>query len=291
LQIAAKIGLPEDVLEDAKASIGHDPVAFETLVNELEQEKRKYQEYNQRNQLLNKALEQEQAIYQSRSSKLEDRQKEILNQAKMEAQQLLTEANKRIEATIRSIKENKAQKAETQKARKQLEVFKDENKPKKVNKPVPTAIVPGPIKPGDMVRFKDSQAQGEVISITGGSAEILMGALKSKVRLERLQKIGKAAPNSKPGRSKIEIHQKREQFSTQLDVRGLRAAEALAKVDDFIDQGLLFGMSELQILHGKGDGILREVIRRHLREDQSVRSMQDAHVERGGAGITLVTLK
>jgi len=62
-------------------------------------------------------------------------------------------------------------------------------------------------------------------------------------------------------------------------------------VMDFIDEGLLLGMTDLSILHGKGDGILRAVIRKQLQDDLFIHSIQDEHVERGGAGVTLVTLK
>ena len=153
-------------------------------------------------------------------------------------------------------------------------------------------MVPGPIRTGDLVRIKQSQARGEVISISGKSAMILMGALKSKVRIERLQKIGKAKQDApKPVRTNLEIHKKRAQYSTQLDVRGFRANDALKAVMGFIDEGILLGMTNLSILHGKGDGILRAVIREYLQDDSSIQTIQDEHVERGGAGVTLVTLK
>jgi DNA mismatch repair protein MutS2 len=291
LEIAAKIGLPEQILKEAKSMVGHDPVAFETLVSELELEKQKYLEYNRANQNLQRTLEQQRQSYEEKLAELQGSQKEIVNNAKIAAQRLLAEANQRIEATIRSIKESKADKPVTHRARRDLNDFRERNKPEKTSKPQQVKIVPGPIAPGDLVKVKDSQAQGEVLSISGKTAEILMGSLKSKIRLSRLQKIGKASTGAvKPGKTNIEIYKKREKFSSELDVRGLRAAQALSAVTDFIDEGLLLGITNLRILHGKGDGILRSVIRRYLEEDPSVMSFNDEHVERGGAGVTLVTL-
>jgi DNA mismatch repair protein MutS2 len=291
LEIAANIGLPTEVLEEAKTKIGHDPIAFESLVSELETEKQRYNQMNKENQQLKQSLAEERDSYQKRAEELKSRQREIINQAKHSAEQLLAHANQKIENTIRSIKESNANKTATQKARKELNEFRERNKPKKTVSKAVDSVVPGPISPGDMVRLIDSKAQGEVLAISGNFAEILIGALKSKIKLSRLQKIGKAKASVTTTRTNFKVYGSRADFSSQLDVRGHRANEALAKVVEFIDQGILSNMNELQILHGKGNGILREVIRTHLASDPNVTSIKDEHVERGGAGITLVTLK
>ena len=292
LEIAGKIGLPEDVIQHAKNKIGHDPVAFEKLVSELELEKQKYDDYNRENQRLRDELEHQTSRYNQQLSELQGQKKEIINKAKQEAQQLLTEANQKIEATIRSIKEHKADKVHTQKVRGKLEEFREKTKPAKIKRPESARVIPGPIKKGDIVRLKNSEARGEVVKVFGKSAEILMGSLKSKVNLNRLEKIGKATrEETGKVKSNIDLHRKRANYSTQLDVRGLRAVDALRVVVDFIDEGILLGMTDLRILHGKGDGILREVIREQLRNDPAITSIQDEHVERGGAGVTVITLK
>jgi len=293
LEIAHNMGLPEHILKMARDKIGHDPVAFEKLVSELEKEKQQLDRLNRDNQQLRNSLEQERDDYRARYRELQTKQKEIINDARIEAKSLLDEANQRIEATIRSIKENNAQKAVTHKVRKELSDFKKKVKPVKRTAQTKVKVVPGPVRPGDLVRIKESNAQGEVLKVSGKSAEILIGSLKSKVALDRLQKVGKAqsSPTARKVRSNIDLQQKRANYSTQLDVRGLRAGEALDAVTAFIDEGVLLGMNDLRILHGKGDGILRSAIRKHLQDDSSVKSINDEHVERGGAGVTLVTLK
>lgn len=292
LEIAGQIGLPDFVLKAAKSKIGHDPVAFETLVSELEQEKHRFDEYNKINQRLTATLEEQKSKYEHLLTQLKSTKNGIINKAKSEAQDLLAEANQRIEATIRSIQESKARKSTTHAVRKELNDFRKKNQPKPSEEAERKALITGPIKPGDLVRIKQSQAQGEVLSLSGNSAVILMGALKSKVRIERLQKVGKAKKEvAEPVRSNLDIHKRRAHYSTQLNVRGFRADDALRAVMDFIDEGILLGMTDLSILHGKGDGILRDVIRRQLQGDDTIQSIQDEHVERGGSGVTLVTLK
>lgn len=292
LEIARQIGLPDDVLQEAKAKIGHDPVAFETLVSELEQEKLKFEKYNKNHQKLTTALEEQKSNYEHLLTQLKSTQNDIINKAKSEAQELLAEANRRIEATIRSIQESKARKSTTHVVRKKLNDFRKKNQPEPSKEVEKITWITGPINPGDLVRIKQSQVRGEVISVSGKSAVILIGALKSNVRIERLQKIGKAK-NEAPAstRSNLDIHKRRAHYSTQLDVRGFRANDALKAVMDFIDEGMLLGMTDLSILHGKGDGILRAVIRKQLQGDPSIQSIQDEHVQRGGAGVTLVYLK
>lgn len=292
LEIAANIGLPGEILQRAKDKIGDDPVAFEILVGELEQEKQKFERYNRQSQELQKSLEEQRSKYEEQLSEIQGSKKQIVNEARVQAEQLLAEANQRIEATIRTIQESKAKKSVTHKARRQLNEFRKKTQPRKNVKKEEIQVLPGPVKKGDLVRIKESDAQGEVIKVSGNSAEILMGSLKSKVPLARLQKVGKVqAEDPKPGKTNMEIHKKRARYSTQLDVRGLRAAEALKAVADFIDEGILLGMTDLSILHGKGDGILRTVIRKELQGDPSIQSIKDEHVERGGAGITLIKLK
>ena len=292
LEIAGQIGLPEEVLQEAKSKVGHDPVAFETLVSDLEGEKQKFDEFNKQNQKLSDTLEEQKSKYEHLLTQLKGTQNDIINKAKSEAQGLLAEANQRIEATIRSIQESKARKSTTQAVRRELNDFRKKIQPEPSKEMEKITLIPGPINPGDLVRVKQSQAQGEVISVSGKSAVILMGALKSKVRIDRLQKVGKAKKDAPhPIRSNIEIHKKRAHYSTQLDVRGLRANDALKAVMDFIDEGILLGITNLSILHGKGDGILRAVIRKQLQGDTSIQSIQDEHVQRGGAGVTLISLK
>ncbi len=89
-------------------------------------------------------------------------------------------------------------------------------------------------------------------------------------------------------RNTIDEHQKN--FKPEIDVRGFRADEALLKVQRFVDDALLVGSSQLRILHGKGNGILRQEIQRFLRTMPYVKSVRDEHVQFGGAGVTVVEL-
>ena len=126
--------------------------------------------------------------------------------------------------------------------------------------------------------------------------EISIGELKSNVKLTRLEKISNTTlKKEKKSLSKrttgYDTTAAMRDFNMNLDLRGKRGEEVLALVERFIDEGYMLGMKDLRIVHGKGDGILREITRNLLGNMPSVTKFEDEHVERGGSGVTLVTLK
>lgn len=289
LEIAKKTGLPEHILQRAQQIIGEDLAGLEKLMKRVADEKLLLQPRELA--LQKKEAEYEQLVtrYDNLVSDLEQRKKEILSAAKAEAASLLQETNREIEKTIRHIKENRAERKETRKARENLKVLTGKVKPGE--KPRPGSAEP--IKVGDHVRLEGQERSGEVIAINGANAIVQFGEIRSTTKLVRLTKSTAAetqayAPSRKEG---IRLYEKQSQFNTKLDVRGKRAEEALQMVDQFIDNAMLLGHGELRILHGKGEGILRKMIREKLKQLAAVATFHDEHVERGGDGITVVVLK
>jgi len=298
LEVAGKIGLNKKVLSRARKIIGTDSISLENLLNKLLQEKKAISDKLVDVTSREKELERKIESYNSLRHKIETREKEIINQAKLKADELLSRTNKEIEKTIRHIKENKAQKSETQKARKSLKSFKDKVKPESARSTTSVdniQFLDGPIRVGDFVRLIDSGVIGEVLEIKGKNLKILMGGLQTKTKLDKLRKVkGESRVKSnferKPG-SGIDLASRQSQFSTQLDIRGKRAEEVASLLTTYIDDAMLLGHQEVKILHGKGDGVLRELVRNFLGQFPGVISQSDEHVERGGAGITVVRMK
>jgi DNA mismatch repair protein MutS2 len=228
--------------------------------------------------------------YQSLSTDIETRKKDIINKAKEEASNLLKDTNREIEKTIRHIRANQAQKLETQKVRKNLQnltqrvepVIKEEKRS------------PDELKEGDRVRIIGQDSSGVILSIQGKNATVQFGELKSVAKIDKLEKITGAIEKEMASRlrtSGINVYEKRSNFSETLDVRGKRVDEVIPLLDQFMDTAILLGQGELKVLHGKGEGVLRKVVRDHLKRYKEVASMNDEHVERGGDGITIVVLK
>jgi DNA mismatch repair protein MutS2 len=295
LEIASKIGLSKEIVAYAKEQIGEERVRYDRLLTQLENEKNQYalllKEVKEKERLLEAKLKE----YGQLKDTLEQTKKQYIQEAKVEAKTLLDQANKKIESVIREIKEGKAEKEVTKSLRKELDVFKEEVKPEKEAVQDPEIqVVEGQIQVGDWVRLKDNGAIGEVLLLKSKDAELLIGDLKSTVKVSRLEKIAKATAKkelkSMEKRGSYQTTSKMMDYSPNLDLRGRRGEEVLPLIQTFIDEGYMLGVKNLRIVHGKGDGILREVTRNLLRTMSQVGKLEDEHADRGGAGVTLITL-
>lgn len=305
LEVAEKIGLPKQVINNAENKVGTQQVDFEKLIKELEIEKKVFTERNRELFSRNKKLEEQIDQYNRLKSFLDIEQKKILLEAKTQARSLVKNANKEIENTIRLIKENKAEKEVTLAARETLKKFEQQEltiKPSEKPEPKPNTAaewqkVEGEINVGAYVKIKGQTAVGEVLSIKGKDVEVAIGQLQTNIKLNRLEKVSKTEykeATKKPLAKKsggMDMTEKMTNFSFNLDVRGKRSNEALSEVDNLMDDALLLGYNSLRIVHGKGDGILRTIIRNHLKNYKQISSVSDEHADRGGQGVTLVEMK
>jgi DNA mismatch repair protein MutS2 len=302
LEVAQKIGLPKQVVDNAKRKLGTQQIDFEKLIKELEIERKvfadKNKEFVEKNQQLKNTLEQ----YNGLKSFLEAEKKKILNDAKAQAKELLKETNRKIETTIKEIKEGKADKDITKLIRQELQEFETkELKLEKVEEQKPVSeeweLENGVIAIGSFVRIKGQATIGEVLAIKGKDVEIAIGELKTNVKLNRLEKMSRkefreaVKESIKPKMTGIDLNEKMMNFSFNLDLRGKRGEEALGAVDNLMNDAIMLGYPELRIIHGKGDGILRTLIRQHLRSYKQVAGMSDEHADRGGQGVTIVRMK
>ena len=151
---------------------------------------------------------------------------------------------------------------------------------------------------GDSVKIKGLSTVGKIESMDGKNATVIFGGMRTKMPASRLEYVDMAeakkedvAPVFNVSRETREtIDNRKLNFHQDLDVRGMRGDEALNAVMYFIDDACLVGMSRVRILHGKGNGILRQLIRQYLATVPSVTSFRDEHVQFGGAGITVVDI-
>lgn len=149
---------------------------------------------------------------------------------------------------------------------------------------------------GDIARIKGLTSTGKIESIDGKMATIIFGDMRTKMRLDRLEYTDAPTKQDEPKAYQISretretIDNRKLNFHQDLDVRGMRGDEALNAVVYFIDDAILIGMSRVRILHGKGNGILRQLIRQYLSTVPNVTLYMDEQVQFGGAGITVVDL-
>ncbi|MGM0612713.1 MAG: Smr/MutS family protein, partial [Bacteroidota bacterium] len=251
---------------------------------------------------------------------LEKNRKEIIEKAKEEAQEILNNSNRLIENTIREIKEAEADKAKTKESRHKFEEEKEKilmskektakqkqkkkkpsvsHSPKQTVKKAPEKdyeLEKGEIHIGDTVKISGQSGSGEVISMSKNKAEVSFGQMKMQVPVAKLEKIKTTKKQEKKTQGNYhsimeDMQHKSQNFSSTLDIRGVKADEALTKLMNFIDDATLLGVYDLRILHGKGHGVLRSVVRDYLAGLDEVKNFHDEHVERGGQGVTIVRLK
>jgi DNA mismatch repair protein MutS2 len=297
LELAQKSGVQGEIIKNAKSKLGADQLDIEKLLNKLERQKQKLKEKESTLKTKENRVNQLEKKYDELSKTIERKKKEIIEKARVEASNLLKSTNREIEKTIRHIKESKAEKKETKKVRKSLESY-TENVNRIVagyNEKTIKKVVDGKIISGSFALLDQGLSPVEVLEIRGNEAKILAGEFTSYVKLKRLTKVSnKQARSSERGisyaKSHINIIDKRANFSPTLDVRGKRSEEILALLDSFMNDSVLLGQSEVKVLHGKGSGILREIIRDQLKDYSFVSHFEDEHVERGGAGITVIFL-
>ncbi len=319
-EIAHKMGLSKSILNRARAKVGREIVDFDhnlkTVAENKVQLERKVQSLSQKEVKLDKLT----TTYAEQLKEIKQLKKEVLEKAKQEAEKLLQEANKTIEKTIRTITENKANKSVTrtirqkyqdkkedlldidaekdQKIDQKIKKLQERDKRKKNKKPkekekLSTKPKIKNLEVGDLVKLPNG-ATGELLEITKEHAVVALGALKSTVKLKDLKYVSrnqkKQLRHTQNNSIQEKVFKQRMSFKADLDVRGMRAGEAIEKVTEHVDNALILGVGKIQILHGTGHGILRKLIRDYLSKQPDVSHFQDAHVDHGGAGITLVDL-
>jgi len=163
-------------------------------------------------------------------------------------------------------------------------------------KPITKEQVDQPFKPGDAVRMIDTQAAGEILAIDGKKVQVETGSLRFFVTIDRIERITRAELKKSLRSNQVQrgndpaIVQRNIHFKPEIDIRGVRGEEAINQVRDLIDNALIVQHRNLRILHGKGNGILRQLIRQYLDTVDVVKSFRDEHVEFGGSGITVVEM-
>ena len=346
VEIARKIGLPDDVIEDATQIVGRDYVNADKYLQDIVRDKRYWENKRQNVHQLEKQLDQQIEQHRQELESLQKERKSIIREAREKADQLIQDSNAMIENTIRSIKESQADKELTRLARQELTDFKEtiddrqanseeelkiqrkmerirqsqerrdqrkrdnsrssESHQAGLNGRVATGINNEVVKAmdtpkrtfhvGDTVRLSGQTQVGEVISVNKNDITVAFGLIKTSVKANRLepaepvkaQEVRTATYVSK--QTHDDIYNRKLAFKPDIDVRGMRGDEAIQTVMHFIDDATLIGMSRVRILHGTGNGILRNLIRQYLHTVPAVKDYHDEHIQFGGHGITVVDL-
>lgn len=296
LEIARSIGLPIEVIAYASNLVGEDYMQQDKYLQDIMRDKAYWAGKRSSIRRLEKELEEKTAKLDEKLSGITTQRQKILSEAEKRALEIVTDANAVVEKTIREIKTHKADKEETQKARKRLEerrLLLSRKTAKRIPSLQDKKTAPRPLTVGDTVKLDKGNTVGEILEIEGKNAQVMMGALTVRVPLSKLRLTSdkvttvRQTPNAA---FEAQNDEHRLNFSPQLDVRGMRVDEALQRVTLYLDDAGRYGYSPVRILHGTGTGALRMAIRQLLEGNPRVKAYHDEHVDFGGAGITVVEL-
>ena len=305
VEIARKIGLPEQIISQAEEIVGSDYINMDRYLLDIARDRRYWENKRQEIRKKEKRIEQTLADYEADAENLRARRREILADAKEEAKKILEGSNAAIERTIHDIRLAQAEKDETRRIRQRLQSEKaaidtaGNDHPLLIKAPTPQKKAPikpqqtKPIIKGDYVKLDGQDTPGQVLAINGKKATVSFGMLKTTVAVDRLRHtMSKPQTGVTAGALLMSEQQRSRQldFKQEIDVRGMRADEALQAVTYFIDDAIRFNAKRVRILHGTGTGALRQCIRQHLGTNPGIAYFADEDVRLGGAGITVVEL-
>ena len=343
-ELARKMGLPEALVKDAEERAGSDYVNIERNLRKIARSKRALDEKLSHIRTTDKTLDTLTEKYEKELGEVKALKKSVLEEARREAADIVAQANRAVEQTIREIRESQAEKTRTREARESLKAVaeglqqekqsaQDEAIERKMQQILARKArekerrerrgqgaaagpagsgsaasaasaagrgqkAPEPLKIGDKVRLKDNDMVGEVTQISAKNISVAIGNIISKLPLEKVERIS-AAQYKESTRSTFRpavsfssesISRRKLEFRPSIDIRGERLNDALEIVMHFIDDATMVGVGQVKILHGKGNGVLREEIRKYLRTVPSVASLRDEALQAGGSGITVVEM-
>jgi DNA mismatch repair protein MutS2 len=327
LDIARQIGLPEKIIKNASERIGQDHIRVDRYLREILRDRKYWEDKRSRIKTAEKKLEQLIDEYSGELNDARKLRKEIIDRAKRDAEDILAGANREIEKAIKVIRESQAEKEKTMKARREFEEYRKslesvsdiedlkiegkfgklKKKEQKLRGRGTSREGSGPeyaeegmkdakIRIGDIVKLYEQDVAGEVIDINKDNISVAFGNMIITVKEMKLKKAGSGEYRKFKKTAAVSdmsagvLSERRLNFRSDIDIRGRRAEEAMDIVRGFIDDAIMVSVRELRILHGKGDGILKSVVRDYLKTVDMVKSFRDEHADRGGAGITVVEL-
>ena len=293
INIASQLGIPLEILDEAQNFMGKNIVAVEDLLVELQERKEKIEEEQRHLQDKLRDADARYEKYAGLLQTLETDRETLKQQAENEARQIVADARRTVENLIAEIRREQASKESVKKALSKTEAAKTQPKREQPEKQPKKPKVK--VNAGDKVRIKRLNKFAEVISVKPRGKkpiQILMGTMRMHVDYHEIDSVHPKQKNANLSTSVLDIqYSKANTVSGELDIHGMRAAEAADEVRKYLDNAVLAGLPSVRILHGRGTGALRQIVREALQEYPYIANYQYAPFDEGGEGVTVATFK
>ena len=293
IKIAAQLGIPSEILDEAQTHMGNSTVAVEDLLVELQEKQDKLE--TDQNLLQDKIRDADTRYrkYTQLLETLETEQQTLKQQAENEAREVVAGARRTIESLIADIRKEQASKASIQKAFAKIETAKKSPQREQPEKQAGQPKVK--VNVGDKVRIKELNKFAEVTAVKSRGKkpiQILMGNMRMSVGYHEIDSVHPKQESARLSTSVLDIqYSKANAVTDELNIHGMRVKEALELTGKYLDDAVLAGLPSVRILHGKGTGALRKAVHEALKEYPYVAKYQFASFDEGGEGVTVATFK
>jgi len=300
-EISKKLGLDESIIEKAKSTIETDKIEFEDALNQIEKNRIYIEEKKSEIDRLSLESQKKNADFIAKERKSLEKSEKLINEANYEARKIVEQTKRESAEIIKELKKLNLE-MNKDKSRRVNELRQELNDKTKVLEENPyteqifeeeTYDTTTPLKKGDTVTVKSLNQKGYILSDEDNSQNIMVqiGIMKTKVKKSDLIKIKSDDEKNQNVTTSRIIKLKTSSISTTIDVRGQNLEESLMEIDKYLDDAFMSNLNEIQIIHGKGMGILREGITQFLKRNKHVKDSRLGNFNEGGDGVTIVTLK
>lgn len=294
-EIADRMKLPKKLMILARSLLGEQRDTMGDLLVNLEKQTQEAEEIRIESQKKLNEAEKQERVYRERSEQVEKKRNKILEKAYKDAEEIMKDANRRIEEAVEKVvsegRDDKEKireaRSDLQKAKKEIRTYRDEFE-EKSEKPARSDETP---RVGDHVVIGDGHTTGELVELSGKQATVLVNGMKIKSKLNKLTKTSPPKKNEKSrsrsygGAQDIDLSVK-----PRLDLRGKRGEEAIKELTLYLDKAIARNLKQVEIIHGKGEGILQKLVHEYLDNRDGVTSFELAPWESGGSGCTIADL-
>ncbi|NLB94268.1 MAG: endonuclease MutS2 [Armatimonadetes bacterium] len=302
LTIARRLGLPKAIVDAASSFLGTEHVQVEGLIRRIEEDVRAARNEREAAEAIAADAEKIRRRLQQELDQTRERREKAIAEAAGEASAIVRKAQEEARQILAKLREQSRENRDTNQAMQALkrlsdEVHEAESKAQAQRRPAVQPIEPEPLvrppRPGDTVTVQPFGGRGVVLEMNEGESEVLvqMGAVKLTVPLSDVQVVGEPKQRPMPSLSSNTMVAKAATFGIELHLRGLMAEEAMLKLDKYLDDAILAGVSSVRVVHGKGTGALRNAVWEFLRKHPHVSAYHLAEQCEGGTGATVVELK
>jgi len=301
-EIANRLGLDHDIIEQARNMLSEEQIQADEIIQDIEESKKSIVENEADIKKQKEEVEALKEEYKDKLAELKQLKKKIKKDAYKEAEEIIDEAKNKVDKVIKEVKtQTEIDRRQIDRAKSKLDRHSHQLDNRRTD--IETELheeelenAPKGLQEGEQVRIKDLNREGEVVEVLSNKEEVVVqaGPMKVNVDINRLERIdddeiNKSTKQVGKSASINRIRSKKSRrISPKLDLRGLRAMEAKEKTDKYLDDAYLAGISKAEIVHGKGTGVLREVVHDLLEEHPQVIDYRLGQEKEGGLGVTIV---